>query len=224
MAFFHYKNKKRDSCCSCMWCGFVTVLTTFGGIYFLLLFAMLFFTFYTSFVIYGSYESFTNPVNQTNQTISCSPAIYYSSFVSVTCLYALLFVVVIISSGVWFYEKVLQQKLQWLYLYISCCLFERQCLVCSSSRQCLVSFVSHLSQCTLLYCSITEFQSSLDSGLVKIWSCEKVVRSHTGQSKCCFNYVKNIVMDSPNFEVYTVWRKKNKKINFGHLGTWSVLS
>ena len=103
------KDKKIDQYCrycSCVWRVYVFVLVVFGGCFLLCSFGMVIFIFVTSIMVYGSFQSYTNPTM--SQTLQCSPAIYYSSFVSVTLMYIFFGVIAITIASAYFYKKLLQ--------------------------------------------------------------------------------------------------------------------
>ena len=100
--------KKDQYCryCPCVWRVYVFVLVVFGGCFLLCSVGMIGFIFSTSIVIYISFQSYTNPTM--NQTLQCSPAIYYSSFVSVTLVYIFFGIIAIASASAYFYKKLLE--------------------------------------------------------------------------------------------------------------------
>ena len=103
------KDKKIDQYCrycSCVWRVYVFVLVVFGGCFLLCSFGMIGFIFSTSVTVYGSFQSYTNPTM--NQTVQCSPAVYYSSFVSVTLVNIFLGIAIITSASAYFYKHFLR--------------------------------------------------------------------------------------------------------------------
>lgn len=108
--YWDCKDGKKDQYCRycpCVWRVYVFVLVIFGGCYLLCSFEMVIFIFITSIMVYGSFQSYTNPTM--SQTLQCSPAIYYSSFMSVTLMYIFVGVIAMITASAYFYKNFLQR-------------------------------------------------------------------------------------------------------------------
>lgn len=97
--------KKDQYCryCPCVWRVYVFVLVIFGGCFLLHSFGMVFIFITSIIIVHGSFQSYTNPTM--NQTLQCSPAIYSSSFVSLTLVYIFIGVIAIITASAYFYKK-----------------------------------------------------------------------------------------------------------------------